>query len=107
MPLVAGSGVAAAQPAGVFGSGLGAPLPDRLLGDDHAAHQHEPTYSSWINQVERWFAELTRQLLERGGHRSVQALERDIRAWVSAWNQDPKPFVWTKTAEQILRPSND
>jgi transposase len=63
---------------------------------------HTPTYSSWINQVERWFAELTRQLLERGDHRSVHALEKDIRAWVANWNNNPKPFVWTKTAEQIL-----
>ena len=67
-------------------------------------HMHyTPTYSSWISQVERWFAELTRQLIERGDHRSVRALERDIRAWVTAWNEDPKPFVWTKTAEQILQ----
>jgi transposase/transcriptional regulator with XRE-family HTH domain len=66
-------------------------------------HMHyTPTYSSWINQVERWFAELTRQLLERGDHRSVYALEKDIRAWITAWNDNPKPFVWTKTAEQIL-----
>jgi hypothetical protein len=53
--------------------------------------------------VERWFAELTRQLLERGDHHSVQALEKDIRAWVAVWNENPKPFVWTKTAEQILK----
>ncbi len=67
-------------------------------------HMHyTPTYSSWINQVERWFAELTRQLIQRGDHRSVQALERDIRAWAAAWNDNPKPFVWTKTAEQILQ----
>ena len=66
-------------------------------------HVHyTPTYSSWINQVERWFAYLTDDLLRRSDHRTVQALERDIRAWVAAWNQDPKPFVWTKTAEQIL-----
>jgi transposase len=63
---------------------------------------HTPTYSSWLNQVERWFAYLTDDLLRRGDHRSVQALEADIRAWVKAWNQDPKPFVWTKTAEEIL-----
>jgi transposase len=61
-----------------------------------------PTYSSWINQVERWFAYITDQLIRRGDHRSVQALEADIRAWVKAWNDDPKPFIWTKTAEQIL-----
>jgi transposase len=63
---------------------------------------YTPTYSSWINQVERWFAYLTEDLLRRGDHRSVQALEKDIRAWITAWNQNPKPFIWTKTAEQIL-----
>ena len=66
-------------------------------------HVHyTPTYSSWINQVERWFAYLTEQLLRRSDHRSVQALESDIRAWVTAWNENPKPFIWTKPAEQIL-----
>src|SRR6478609_9496504 len=63
---------------------------------------HTPTYSSWLNQVERWFAYLTDDLLRRGDHRSVQALERDIRNWATAWNENPKPFIWTKTAEQIL-----
>ena len=61
-----------------------------------------PTYSSWINQVERLFAEVTRDLLQRSDHHSVQALEKDLRAWVQAWNQDPQPFIWTKTAEDIL-----
>ena len=66
-------------------------------------HMHyTPTYSSWINQVERWFAYLTDDLLRRSDHRSVQALEKDIRNWVTAWNENPKPFIWTKTAEQIL-----
>jgi len=66
-------------------------------------HMHyTPTYSSWINQVERWFAFLTDDLLRRSDHRSVQALEKDIRNWVAAWNVNPKPFIWTKTAEQIL-----
>ncbi len=66
-------------------------------------HVHyTPTYSSWINQVERWFAYLTDDLLRRGDHRSVRALEADIRSWISAWNDNPKPFIWTKTAEQIL-----
>ena len=63
---------------------------------------HTPTYSSCFNQVERWFAYLTEDLLRRSDHRSVQALEKDIRAWVAAWNENPKPFIWTKTAEQIL-----
>jgi len=66
-------------------------------------HMHyTPTYSSWVNQVERWFAYLTQDLLQRSDHRSVQALERDIRDWVASWNENPKPFIWTKTAEQIL-----
>ena len=63
---------------------------------------HTPTYSSWLNQVERWFAYLTEDLLQRGDHRSVQALEADIRTWVKAWNDNPRPFIWTKTAEDIL-----
>ena len=63
---------------------------------------YTPTYASWINQVERWFAYLTQDLLQRSDHRSVQALERDIRTWVTAWNENPKPFIWVKTAEQIL-----
>jgi transposase len=61
-----------------------------------------PTSSSWLNLVERWFSELTSKLLKRGAHRSVRALNADIRAWIETWNDDPKPFVWTKTADQIL-----
>ena len=61
-----------------------------------------PTSASWLNLVERWFAELTTKKLRRGAHRSVRALNADIRAWIDTWNQDPRPFVWTKTAEQIL-----
>ena len=63
---------------------------------------HTPTYSSWLNQVERWFGYLTEDLLQRSDHRSVQALEADIRAWVKARNDNPRPFVWTKSAEDIL-----
>jgi len=66
-------------------------------------HVHyTPTYSSWVNQVERFFGYVTTDLLQRSDHRSVQALEADIRAWVKAWNENPKPFIWTKTAEEIL-----
>ena len=61
-----------------------------------------PTGSSWINQVERWFGFLTDQMIRRGVHKSVQALEADIRAWIENWNEDPRPFVWKKTAEEIL-----
>ena len=61
-----------------------------------------PTGSSWINQVERWFGFLTDQLIRRGACKSVQALEKDVRAWIETWNENPRPFVWTKTAEEIL-----
>ena len=67
-------------------------------------HMHfTPTYSSWINQVERFFAYVTADLLQRSDHRSVQTLEGDIRNWVKEWNENPKPFIWTKPAEQILK----
>ena len=66
-------------------------------------HMHfTPTGSSWINQVERWFGFLTDQMIKRGVHKNVQALEKDIRDWVADWNTRPKPFIWTKTAEEIL-----
>lgn len=66
-------------------------------------HMHfTPTSSSWINQVERWFGFITDELIRRGSHTSVQALEADIRAYAKGWNEDPKPFIWTKPAAQIL-----
>jgi transposase len=61
-----------------------------------------PTSSSWLNLVERWFAELTTKKLRRGSHRSVRELNADIRAWIDTWNDNPRPFVWTKTADEIL-----
>jgi transposase len=61
-----------------------------------------PTSSSWLNLVERWFAELTTTKLRRGAHRSVRDLNADIRAWIQTWNDDPQPYVWTKTSDQIL-----
>ncbi len=61
-----------------------------------------PTSSSWLNLVERWFAELTRKLLQRSAHRTVAALTADLDHWIETWNDDPKPFVWHKTADQIL-----
>lgn len=102
---------------------IDAEVPDHLdvhlICDNYATHKHPtvtawlsrhprfhlhftPTYSSWINQVERLFGYVTADLLQRSDHRSVQALEADIRKWAEAWNEDPKPFVWTKTADQIL-----
>ncbi|GLF99958.1 IS630 family transposase, partial [Streptomyces yaizuensis] len=59
-------------------------------------HLHfTPTSASWLNLVERWFAELTQKKLKRGVHRSVQALEHDIRTWLTDWNEHPRPFIWT------------
>jgi transposase len=65
-----------------------------------------PTYSSWLNQVERWFAQVTDKKLRRGAHRSIQALEQDIRDWITHWNDNPQPFAWTKTADEILERLN-
>ncbi|GAA3339928.1 IS630-like element ISMsm2 family transposase [Amorphoplanes nipponensis] len=66
-------------------------------------HLHfTPTSSSWLNLVERWFGELTTKKLQRGTHRSVRELNADIRAWIKTWNANPRPYVWTKTADQIL-----
>jgi transposase len=66
-------------------------------------HLHfTPTYSSWINLIERWFAELTTKWLKRGTHRSTKELESSIVSWVDRWNDDPKPFVWHKSADEIL-----
>ena len=58
--------------------------------------------SSWLNLVERWFSELTTKQLRRATRRSVRQLNIDIRAWIDTWNDNPKPFVWTKPADQIL-----
>jgi len=66
-----------------------------------------PTYSSWLNQVERFFAALTETQLRRGSHRSVAELEAAIRRYLDHVNDDPKPFVWTKSADDILRSINN
>ena len=66
-------------------------------------HAHfTPTSSSWINQVERWFADLTAKQIRRGTHRSTQQLEQAIRTYLATHNQNPRPFLWTKTADDIL-----
>jgi transposase len=61
-----------------------------------------PTGASWLNLVERWFAELTNKKLKRSAHKSVAHLNADIRDWMATWNQNPRPYIWTKTADQIL-----
>jgi len=66
-------------------------------------HVHfTPTSASWINQVERWFAELTRKQLRRGVHTSIKQLEADIHSFIERHNENPKPYRWTKSAEEIL-----
>ncbi len=87
--------------------------------DNYATHKHQsvrawldkhprfqlhftPTSSSWLNLVERWFRELTDKALRRGVFHSVPDLIAKIEAYLAAHNNDPKPFVWTATAEDIL-----
>lgn len=66
-------------------------------------HVHfTPTGASWINLVERWFAMLTQKQIRRGSHRSTYELESAIRSYLNLYNENPRPFVWTKTADEIL-----
>jgi putative transposase len=90
-----------------------------LIVDNYATHKHPkvrawlarrprfhmhftPTYSSWLNQVERWFGLITQRAIRRGSFDSVADLRRRIEKFVEDWNQHPKPFAWTATAESIL-----
>jgi transposase len=66
-------------------------------------HLHfTPTHSSWLNQVERWFALLSQRQIKRGSHYSVRELESAILEFIEVHNEQPKPFVWTKSADAIL-----
>jgi transposase len=79
------------------------PLIHRWLLRHPRFHLHSTlTYSSWINQVERWFAGLTEKQLRRGRHRSTRALEDAIRLYLVEYNASPKPFAWIKSADEIL-----
>jgi len=79
------------------------PTVHRWLGRHRRFHLHfTPTYGSWMNLVERWFSALTTKKLQRAAHRNVKELAADIKAWAATWNENPTPFVWHKTAEQIL-----
>jgi transposase len=79
------------------------PLIQRWLLRRPRFHLHfTPKGASWINQVERFFAELTNRQLRRGAHRSTLELERALRDYVDVKNRNPKPFIWTKTADEIL-----
>ena len=90
-----------------------------LIVDNYGTHKHArvrawlarrprfhvhytPTYSSWLNQVERWFGVITQRAIRRGSFNSVTDLRRQIQRFVADWNQHPKPFMWTATAESIL-----
>jgi len=75
----------------------------RWLARHPRVHLHfTPTSSSWLNLVERWFALLTDQQIKRGAHRSTRTLETAVHAYIALSNSAPKPFVWTKTADEIL-----
>ena len=79
------------------------PLIQRWLAKRPRYHLHfTPTGASWANLVERWFATLTERQLRRGVHRSTRELEAALRCYVETYNQNPKPFIWTKTADEIL-----
>lgn len=80
-----------------------APVVHRWLVEHPRVQLHfTPTYSSWINQVERWFAELERRCLERGTFCSLDELKTALEDWIKTWNADARPFHWTKTADQII-----
>jgi hypothetical protein len=66
-----------------------------------------PTSSSWLNLVERWFGEITNKWIRRGTHRSVKELANSITDWVKVWNEEPRPYVWHKSADEILESSVD
>ena len=95
------------------------PVPLHLVMDNYGTHKKQevrtwlkkhprfelhfvPTSSSWLNLVERWFGELSRQCIRRGAFFSVEDLRQAIREFLNAWNENPKPFVWTATVESIM-----
>src|SRR5437870_7386948 len=95
-----------------------APTPLHLVMDNYGTHSHPivkawlqrhprfvshfvPTSSSWLNLVERWFGELTSKRIRRGSFVSVEELKKAIEEFLSAWNDNPKPFVWTATVDSI------
>jgi transposase len=74
----------------------------RLLARPRFVLHFTPAYSSWINQVERWLAELQRRCLERGVFCSLDALTTALEERIKLWNENARPFKWTKTADQII-----
>ncbi len=101
----------------------GVPIELHLVMDNYATHKHKkvkewlaenprfivhftPTHASWMNLVEVWFGIVERQAIRRGVFKSVKDLNTKIRAFIDGWNDRSHPFVWTKTAEQILKKAN-
>jgi transposase len=79
------------------------PAVQRWFARNPRFHVHfTPTYSSWLNQIERWFAQLEQKQIKRGSHHSTVELERAIYEFIEAHNAEPKPFAWTKSADDIL-----
>ncbi|MFB7906059.1 transposase [Kitasatospora sp. NPDC056076] len=74
----------------------------RLLAHPRFRPHSTPTYSSWINQVEWWFAELQRRCLERGVHCSLDGLQASLESRIKVWNENAEPFKWTMTADRII-----
>ena len=85
-----------------YGTHKTAMIHDWLAMHPHIHLHFTPTSASWINQVERWFADLTERQIRRGTHRSTKELEAAITEYLTVHNENPKPFVWTKSADQIL-----
>ncbi|MFI7643596.1 hypothetical protein [Nonomuraea sp. NPDC049400] len=67
------------------------------------SHLYAMAHTELYADNERWFGLLTDKLIRRGVHTSVKALENDIKTWIDTWNEDPRPFTWTKTADEILK----
>jgi len=101
----------------------GNPVDLHLVMDNYAAHKHPnvkawladtprvsvhftPTHASWMNLVEVWFSIIERQAIHRGTFGSVKDLNAKIRAYIEGWNDRAHPFVWTKTADEILAKAN-
>ena len=99
------------------------PLQIHLVLDNYGTHKHPtvkkwlavrpryhvhftPTSSSWLNQIERWFAEITRKRIRRGTFRSVRDLTEAIQDYIQRYNRNPQPFQWVASANKIIRKVN-
>ena len=85
-----------------YGTHKTAMIHDWLARRPHFHVHFTPTGASWLNQIERWFAALTEKQIRRGSHRSTRELEKAINDYLAVYNEDSKPFIWTKSADQIL-----